>query len=60
MELGGRSLKGQLGQAAALGARFVAIVTADGTALRDMQNGTQETVARDTVVHDVLRSHHEI
>ena len=60
MELGGRSLKGQLGQAAALGARFVAIVTDDETALRDMQNGSQETVARDTVVHDVLRSHHEI
>jgi histidyl-tRNA synthetase len=60
MELGGRSLKGQLGQAAALGARYVAIVDAEQTALRDMQDGTQETVQRDTVVHAVLRSHHEI
>jgi histidyl-tRNA synthetase len=60
MELGGRSLKGQLGQASALGARYTAIVQADGTLLRDMQGGSQETVPTDTVVHAVLRSHHEI
>lgn len=60
MELGGRSLKGQLGQAASLGARYVAIVGPEDTALRDMQDGSQETVTRDAVVHAVLRSHHEL
>ncbi len=60
MELGGRSLKGQLGQAAALGARFVAIVGEDETALRDMDGGGQETIAREAVVHAVLRSHHAL
>ena len=60
MELGGRSLKGQLGQAASLGARFVAIVGSGETALRDMQAATQETVPLDTVVHAVLRSHHDL
>ncbi len=60
MELGGRSLKGQLGQAASLGARYVAIVGPDETALRDMEGGTQESVPLDTVVHAVLRSHHAI
>jgi histidyl-tRNA synthetase len=60
MELGGRSLKGQLGQAAALGARFVAIVGEGETILKDMQGGGQESVAGDAVVHAVLRSHHEL
>ena len=60
MELAGRSLKGQLGQAASLGARYVAVVGEQETALRDMEAGSQETVPRETVVHDVLRSHHAI
>ena len=61
MELGGRSLKGQLGQAAALGARFVAIVGGSGeTVLKDMQGGEQQTLATDTVIHAVLRSHHAL
>jgi len=55
MELGGRSLKGQLGYADALGARYVAIVGAQETVLKDMQGGGQETVATDAVVHAVLR-----
>ncbi len=55
MELAGRSLKGQLGQADALGARYVAIVGADETVLKDMQGGGQEQLAPDTVVHAVLR-----
>jgi histidyl-tRNA synthetase len=55
MELGGRSLKGQLGQAHALGARYVAIVGAQETVLKDMQGGGQETMATKTVVHTVLR-----
>jgi histidyl-tRNA synthetase len=60
MELGGRSLKGQLGQAASLDARYVAIVGAQDTALKDMQAGTQETIPREKVVHAVLRSHHDL
>jgi histidyl-tRNA synthetase len=55
MELGRRSLKGQLGHADALGARYVAIVADDHTALKDMQGGTQEQLPADTVVHAVLR-----
>jgi len=56
MELAGRSLKGQLGQADALGARYVAIVGDVETVLKDMQGGGQERIATDTVVHAVLRS----
>jgi histidyl-tRNA synthetase len=60
MELGGRALKGQLSHASALGARYVAIVGREETALKDMQGGGQETVPVDTVVHAVLRSHHAL
>jgi histidyl-tRNA synthetase len=55
MELAGRSLKGQLGYANALGARYVAIVGGAETVLKDMQDGGQERIATDTVVHAVLR-----
>jgi histidyl-tRNA synthetase len=55
MELAGRSLKGQLSHANALGARYVAILGPDGAALKDMTGGEQETVPPDTVVHAVLR-----
>jgi histidyl-tRNA synthetase len=55
MELAGRALKGQLGYANALGARYVAIVGKDETVLKDMQGGVQERLATDTVVHAVLR-----
>ncbi|HEV2998679.1 MAG TPA: ATP phosphoribosyltransferase regulatory subunit, partial [Solirubrobacteraceae bacterium] len=56
MELAGRSLKGQLGQAGRLGARYVAIVGGGGeTVLKDMQDGAQETLAGETVVHAVIR-----
>ena len=55
MELGGRSLKGQLGHANALDAHFVAIVEGEETVLRDMEGGGQERIATDTVVHAVLR-----
>jgi histidyl-tRNA synthetase len=55
MELAGRSLKGQLGHANALDARYVAIVEGPETALKDMQDGGQERLATDTVVHAVLR-----
>ncbi len=60
MDLGGRSLKGQLGHADALGARYVAIVGEQHTVLKDMQAGTQEPVATNAVVHAVLRSHHAL
>ena len=56
MELAGRSLKGQLSLANALGARYVAIVEGGETVLKDMQGGGQETLATDTVVHAVLRA----
>jgi histidyl-tRNA synthetase len=56
MELAGRSLKGQLGLASTLGARYVAIVAGAETVLKDMQGGGQETIATDTVVHAVLRA----
>ncbi|MHB8242594.1 MAG: histidine--tRNA ligase [Solirubrobacteraceae bacterium] len=60
MDLGGRSLKGQLGHAGALGARFVAIVGEEQTVLRDMQGGGQSTLATSAVVHAVLRGHHAL
>jgi histidyl-tRNA synthetase len=56
MELAGRSLKGQLGYANALDARYVAIVEQEQTVLKDMQGGGQETIPTDTVVHAVLRA----
>jgi histidyl-tRNA synthetase len=43
-ELAGRSLKGQIRQADRAGARYVAIVGADGIQLRDMDSGEQEPV----------------
>jgi histidyl-tRNA synthetase len=55
MELAGRSLKGQLGQANRLGARYVALVGEVETALKDMQAGSQETLDTDKVVHAALR-----
>jgi histidyl-tRNA synthetase len=60
MELGARSLKGQLGHADALGARFVAIVGGSEAILKDMQGGSQQTLATNTVVHAVLRGHHAL
>ncbi len=60
MEMGGRSLKGQLGQANRMGARYVAIVGEGETTLKDMQDGGQETIETDTVVHAVLRGLREL
>jgi histidyl-tRNA synthetase len=60
MDLGGRSLKGQLGHADALGARYVAIVGEEQTTLKDMQDGGQRELAAEAVVHAVLRSHHDL
>jgi len=60
MDMGGRSLKGQLGHADALRARYVAVVGAAHTLLKDMQAGSQETLATDAVVHAVLRGQHAL
>jgi histidyl-tRNA synthetase len=53
LELGGRSLKGQLKQAGKTGARYVAILGDEGTSLKDMQTGEQKTVEPDTVMHHI-------
>ncbi|HSZ06291.1 MAG TPA: histidine--tRNA ligase [Solirubrobacteraceae bacterium] len=60
MDLGGRSLKGQLGLADTLGARYVAIVADAHTTLKDMQAGRQEPLATNAVVHAVLRGQHAL
>jgi histidyl-tRNA synthetase len=53
LELGGRSLKGQLKQADRAGARYVAILGDEGVALKDMESGDQKTVEADTVMHHI-------
>jgi histidyl-tRNA synthetase len=55
MEMAGRSLKGQLGHANRLGVRFVAIVGEKGTLLKDMQDGGEQRLDTDKVVHAALR-----
>jgi histidyl-tRNA synthetase len=56
LELGGRSLKGQLKQADRSGARFVAILGDEGTSLKDMESGEQKTVEPETLLHH-MRGH---
>ena len=53
LELGGRSLKGQLKQADRAGARYVAILGDEGTSLKDMESGEQRTVDPATVMHHI-------
>jgi histidyl-tRNA synthetase len=55
VELGGRSLKGQLKQADRAGARYVAILGDEGTALKDMETGEQREVETSTVMHHIGR-----
>jgi histidyl-tRNA synthetase len=55
LELGGRSLKGQLKQADRAGARYVAILGDEGTALKDMETGDQRIVETGTVMHHIAR-----
>jgi histidyl-tRNA synthetase len=58
-ELAGRSIKGQLRQADRSGARYVAIVGADGMQLRDMDSGEQEAVESATAaVARVIKGRH--
>jgi histidyl-tRNA synthetase len=58
LELAGRSRKGQLKQADRSGARYVAILTEEGTTLKDMESGEQEEIAPGAVVARVLRGRH--
>ncbi len=60
MEMGGRSLKGQLTRADRLGARYVAIVGEDQVLLKDVQDGRQEKLDGDKVVHAALRGLREL
>ena len=60
LDLGGRSLKGQLSNAGALGARFVAILGDGPATLKDVQGGEQAQMPVETVVHAVLRGHHAL
>ena len=55
LELGGRSLKGQLKQADRAGARYVAILGDEGTSLKDMETGEQKTVESGTVMHHITQ-----
>jgi len=55
VELAGRSLKGQLKQASRAGARLVAIVGDEGTALKDMETGEQEEIETARVIPVALR-----
>jgi histidyl-tRNA synthetase len=55
VELGGRSLKGQLKQADRAGARYVAILGDEGTSLKDMETGEQREVDTGTVMHHIGR-----
>ncbi len=60
MEMAGRSTKGQLRQADRLGARYAAIVGERETVLRDLQGGSQQTLAAGEVVHAALRGLREL
>jgi histidyl-tRNA synthetase len=60
MDLGGRSLKGQLSYARALGARYVGIVGGEETVLRDTEGSREETIATNSVVHAILRGLHTL
>ncbi len=55
VELAGRSRKGQLKHADRLGARYVALVGDETTALKDMLAGEQHDVAAGEVVARILR-----
>jgi histidyl-tRNA synthetase len=56
METTGRSLRGQLKHAERLGARYVAIVDADGIRLKDTRAATQETVSSGELIERLVAS----
>jgi histidyl-tRNA synthetase len=53
LDLGGRSLKGQLKQAERLGARFVATIEPGSARLRDRDSGTERAIAREDIAKQV-------
>jgi histidyl-tRNA synthetase len=55
LELAGRGLKGQLKQADRLRARYVAIVSGDQTALKNMESGEQRSLPPEAVIPTILR-----
>jgi histidyl-tRNA synthetase len=55
LELGGRSLKGQLRQADRANAQWVVIFREAETLLKDMETGEQRTVEPDTVLHHMTK-----
>jgi histidyl-tRNA synthetase len=54
MEMAGRSLKGQLGQANRLGARYVAIVDGACIVLKDMQGGSERELTSERALAVLL------
>ncbi len=56
LELGGRSLKGQLKHADRLGARFVAIIEPAGARLRDREGTGEVSVARERIVEEIAQA----
>ncbi len=56
LELGGRSLKGQLKHAERLNARFVAVLEPESALLRDRDGGAERSVAREEIIGQVLSS----
>jgi len=55
LELGGRSLKGQLRQADRANAQWVVIFREAETLLKDMETGEQRTVEPDTILHHMTK-----
>ena len=53
LDLGGRSVKGQLKQASRSRARYVAIFGDDGVELRDREGGEDKVVEPETVMHHI-------
>jgi histidyl-tRNA synthetase len=56
LDLGGRTLKGQLKQAERLGARFVATIEPGSARLRDRDGGTEREIAREDIAQQVHAS----
>jgi histidyl-tRNA synthetase len=55
MELAGRSLKGQLGYANKLDARYVATVAGENSILQDVRGGSRRELATDSIAASVRR-----
>jgi histidyl-tRNA synthetase len=60
LDLGGRSLKGQMKQAGRVAARYVAILQAQESVLRDMDSGEEEPVDPAGIVAAILKGRHTL